>query len=378
MQTTLVPLGQAEQPRVDVAEPYHPGDEIDGWVVEAVLGDGGMGRVYRCHNALAPRITGAIKTMRTERMSASSRRRFVREAELLFDLDHPNIVKVRNIRLGHAPPYLEMEHVHGLSVEDMLRRGPLPVDEALRLFAQLADAVAHIHDRHVQHRDIKPANLLVDPRGRLVLVDFGLAREGQAAPITQTEILFGTLSYVPPEWAIPAMLEPRRWDVYSMGLVLWEMLTGQVAFPMPSSGSLPQNAIEVLGAKLRSPSLDPGEGFPEPVRALVRRLTHPVPEERPTSGRAVLNLVLALGIAEFEPHTPRLLTTPPSAPRRVERTWPPLEPSTLLDGRSGRRQPGWSAPGAWWAGIALTMLGLAAMSVLGVIAVAASWLTVLL
>jgi len=377
--TTLVPRESARVAnRADRGGPYHPGDEIDGWIVEAVLGDGGMGRVYRCHNARAPRITGAIKTMRTERMSRSAQKRFVREAELLFDLDHPNIVKVRNVRLGHEPPYLEMEHVNGLSIEDMLRRGPLPLEDALRLFAQLADAVAFIHGRHVQHRDIKPANLLVDPQGRLVLVDFGLARDAQAAPITQTEVLFGTVSYAPPEWAIPAMLDPHRWDVYSMGVVFYEMLTGEVAFPMSSSFSAPQAAVEVMSAKLRSPSLDPGEDFPDPVRALVQQLTHPVPEERPATGIEVLNLVLALGLPDFEPHTPRLSTTPPSMPRRSQPTWPPMEPPTWLDPLRQRVETAWPAPLAWWTGMALMMGGLAAMSVLGVVAVAVSWLTIVL
>ena len=256
------------------------GEQIDIWVVDHPLGSGGMGSVYRCHNRNAPRILAAVKVLEAGiRKSGEVEQRFIREAEILFQLDHPNIVKVRNVRIDHDPPYLEMEFVEGKSLEDVLQEGPPPYDQALDLMAQAAAAVHYLHRRGVCHRDIKPPNLLVRNDGRLKLVDFGLALEADGSRITQHGMAFGTVSYAPPEWAGPD-LDPITWDVYALGVVFWEILTGKVAFPVSGQGSARQQAMQVIIGKQGHAPLDPGPAFPQGLRDLIADMTRSDASER--------------------------------------------------------------------------------------------------
>ncbi|MBW1879246.1 MAG: serine/threonine protein kinase, partial [Deltaproteobacteria bacterium] len=209
--------------------------QIGVWVVEKQLGRGGMGSVYRCHNRHATRIHAAIKLLDSAIMhDESAKARFVREAEILFDLDHPNIVKVSSVNLGSLPAYLEMEFVEGLPLEDWLEEDhSLRFAQALSVAEQLASALVYLHGKGVYHRDIKPMNLLIRPDGQLKLVDFGLAIEATKDRITDAGTMFGTPAYAPPEWLQPVPIDPRAWDVYAFGVVLWEMLTGEVPYEVP-------------------------------------------------------------------------------------------------------------------------------------------------
>ncbi len=251
------------------------GDRIDIWVVERALGAGGMGSVYRCHNHTARRILAAVKVLDASlRTMPGARERFVREAEILFQLDHPGIVKVRNVRTDTDPPYLEMEYVVGESLEKVLERGALPLDRALDLMDQLLAAVDYLHTRGIRHRDIKPANVLIRRDGTLKLVDFGLAVEADVTRITQAGMTFGTVSYAPPEWMTPDKLDAVLWDVYAAGVLLYELLVGGVAFPVSGGTTARQQAMQVMLAKQSHAPLDPGPIFPDAVRSLVRDMTH--------------------------------------------------------------------------------------------------------
>ncbi|MBN2800214.1 MAG: protein kinase [Deltaproteobacteria bacterium] len=279
------------------------GEMIDIWVVERALGAGGMGSVYRCHNKGATRILAAIKVLEGDfgRRSADVEARFVREAEILFALNHPNIVRVRNVRVDHSPPYIEMEFVAGESIEDKLQRGALALPEALRLLREIASAVAFLHDQGIRHRDLKPANVLVEVTGAARIVDFGLAVETQGDRLTQGNMTFGTVSYAPPEWIHPDRLDPRLWDLYALGVMAYEMLTGEVAFPVSGTGSARQQAMQVVLAKQDSPPLDPGPAFEEPLRALVREMTHPDPQRRTPDARLVLQRLEQLHQSQRRP-----------------------------------------------------------------------------
>lgn len=266
-----------------------PGENIDIWVVEKALGSGGMGTVYRCHNRTASRILAAVKTLDSSlRKVSGAEERFIREAEILFRIDHPHIVKVRNIRTDSDPPYLEMEFVEGESLESKLERGAMDLPDALLWAEQLMDAAAYLHEQGIRHRDIKPANVLVTKDGRVKLVDFGLAMEADVTRITQAGMSFGTVSYAPPEWVYPEQVDPVRWDIYAIGVVFWEMLTGGVAFPVSGQGTARQQAMQVMLQKQKHQPMDPGPGFSEGIRALVRRMTESEAEARPNSARACL------------------------------------------------------------------------------------------
>ncbi|MCA9493438.1 MAG: serine/threonine protein kinase, partial [Myxococcales bacterium] len=272
-----------------------PGDTIDVWVVEAQLGTGGMGSVYRCHNRSATRILAAIKILDSSlRTNPDASRRFVREADILGQIDHPNIVGIRNVRYEHDPPYLEMEFVAGRSMEGMLERGALRYETARSILIQIADALAYLHERGVRHRDLKPANLLVQDDGQVKLVDFGLAVEIDRTRITQEGMAFGTVSYAPPEWVTPDKLDPVHWDLYALGVVAWEAFTGNVAFPISGQGSARQQALQVMMAKQGHEPMDVGPDFPEPLRDLIRSLTMADPALRLTDARVVLERARAL------------------------------------------------------------------------------------
>jgi serine/threonine protein kinase len=297
-----------------------PGESIDVWVVEKAIGSGGMGSVYRCHNRHAPRILAAIKTLEgAVRRVPEAEARFVREAEILFSIDHPNVVKVRNVRLDLDTPYIEMEFVEGESLESRLCRGPMPLEHALDVMAQLLDALVYLHERGIRHRDIKPANLLLNKDGRLKLVDFGLASEADVSRITRANTTFGTVSYAPPEWIRPDELDPESWDIYASGVVFWELLTSRVAFPGSPNVDPRQQAVQIMSIKQNHAPLDPGSSYRDDVRALIGEMTQADRTKRLATAREAVRRLRDLDKSLSTP----VLTLPPDLPGRTR------EPSIL-------------------------------------------------
>lgn len=294
-----------------------PGDRVDVWVVDKQLGSGGMGAVYRCHNFAAPRILAAVKVLDPALGgSATLRARFVREAELLFSLDHPNIVKVRNVRMDASPPFIEMGFVEGENLEQILRRGPLPPGRVVELGRQLAEALAFIHGQGVAHRDIKPSNLIVSG-DHLTLVDFGIAAEAAAADITSAGQRMGTVSYTPPEWGSGARVDPYQWDLYGLGQVLCEALTGKAAFPYPVGMDARQAMFAVMARKREQGALDPGPGVPADLRELIGELTEPLPAARLGSAREAAARLGGVELARDPPAPRERVEVPPASPTLV-------------------------------------------------------------
>lgn len=252
------------------------GQLIGEWRVLHRLGAGAMGAVYKAESVHSERVVAALKVLDPAwARHPDARDRFLREAEVLYSLRHPGIVQVRNIVLDpEGTSYLEMEYVTGTTLASLLDNAPLPLDQALRLAGELADAVAYMHRRAVFHRDIKPGNLLVQADGALKVVDFGLAKKVGEHPITvQGKAHFGTAAYCPPEWIGAAPVDPARWDAYAFGVVLHEMLTGEEPFPMTGDGNAGQQILGVMSMKLDLPSLVLGPGFDPELQALVVELT---------------------------------------------------------------------------------------------------------
>ena len=254
--------------------------QLGAWSVRRRLGRGGMGTVYHCHNPLVPGIEAAVKTMDSSlSRSVSSRKRFIREAEVLFSLDHPHIVKVRNLQMDHSPPFLEMDFVAGNSLGGILAAGSLTRGAATSLAAQMSSAVHYLHGRGVFHRDIKPDNIIMSGE-RATLVDFGLVSEDHQATLNRPGALFGTLQYVPPEWGGGSRPNGAAWDRYSLGVVIYEAFTGRNAFERPASGSFLDVLTAVQDEKRSRACIDPGPSAPDEVRRLVRVLTARAPEQR--------------------------------------------------------------------------------------------------
>ena len=208
--------------------------------VGQVIGDGGMGSVYRGTDVVLGREV-ALKVFRADVTDPDELRRQQAEARMLAGLNHPGLVTLFDtgtlLSGGREVPFLVMELVSGVDLRGHLASGPLPGAEVARLGAELAGALQYIHHRGVVHRDIKPANILLtrytaDSPLRPKLADFGIARMLDGARVTATNMVPGTAAYLSPEQASGEQVGPPA-DIYALGLVLLEALTGKVAFPGP-------------------------------------------------------------------------------------------------------------------------------------------------
>jgi serine/threonine protein kinase len=209
----------------------------------------------------------------------NARERFVREAEILFELDHPSVVDVVDLALEHDPPYLVMELIDGESLEHRLKRGPLPIAQATRLFSSMASALSHAHARGIHHRDIKPSNIMLT-ENLPKLVDFGIAVQEDRTQLTKAGTKFGSMSYTPPELFDQPQADNQLRDVYGLGVVLYESLVGAKAFPEPQGVPLHVGWAQLQMKKSRGGALDPGPGFPTSLRDLIRQSTEPEPDRR--------------------------------------------------------------------------------------------------
>lgn len=257
-----------------------PGTVVDVWCVEKRLGSGGMGAVYRCFNRAAPRIRAALKILDPSlAYDPEIRARFIREAEVLFQLEHPHIVKVRNVNMEASPPFIEMAFCQGTPLDALLRKGPLAPGVVALIGKQLCEALAHVHEKGIRHRDVKPGNVIVNG-DHATLVDFGIATEGAHRTMNLKGSALGTVAYAPPEWGGRTAADPVLWDAYSLGVLLWECLTGRVAFPMPADMDIREGVFSVLARKAEAGVLDLDPSVPEVLRTVIAGLTKTRPEER--------------------------------------------------------------------------------------------------
>ena len=200
--------------------------------IQGEIGRGGMGIVLRAWDEKLKRCV-AIKIVRPELDDAASRQRLVREAQAAASFRHDHAVTVHAVvDSADAPPYLVMEHVSGPTLATLLQeRHFLPAAEAVELLVGIADALAEAHKAGLIHRDVKPTNILLDQTtGRAKLTDFGLARTQDTAILTRTSIVAGTPAYMSPEQAKGSKDLDRKTDVYSLGMTLYELLTGELPF----------------------------------------------------------------------------------------------------------------------------------------------------
>src|SRR5262249_8637082 len=214
-----------------------PGLRIASYQIDSTLGAGGMGEVWKAHDTRLNRIV-ALKTAKAQFSD-----RFEREAKAVAALNHPNIASLYDV--GTAPSgfgYLVLEYVDGPTLAERIQRGPIPSAEALPIARQIAEAIEAAHERGIIHRDLKPANIKLKSDGTVKVLDFGLAKaldsedESAAASMNSSRgMIMGTASYMSPEQALGKKLD-RRTDIWSFGVVLYEMLTGQRAFGAETSG----------------------------------------------------------------------------------------------------------------------------------------------
>ena len=284
-----------------------PGVRLGPYEVVGLIGEGGMGKVWRAHHT-ALRRDDALKVL-PDAFAADPDRlaRFRREAQVLASLNHPNIAHVYGLEQSAGVQALVMELVEGPTLADRIAQGPIPVDEALPIARQIAEALEAAHEQGIIHRDLKPANIKLRPDGTVKVLDFGLAKaleptsprgiDATGSPtitspalMTGLGVLLGTAAYMSPEQARGKAVDKRS-DIWAFGCVLYEMLTGRRTFDG-------EDIVDTLGAVTR---LAPDWGAlppdtPAPIRRLLRRsLQKDFRERLPDMGTARLEIKDAAG-----------------------------------------------------------------------------------
>ena len=216
-----------------------PGKTVGGrYKIKSHIGTGGMATVYLAQDLILERPV-AVKVLRLDfHTNEAAMRRFQREAQSATQLVHPNIVSVYDVGEEDGTNYIVMEYVEGTDLKKYIReRGPLPPREAVRIMTQIVSAIELAHQNRIIHRDIKPQNLLIDREGNVKITDFGIAIALSETSLTQTNTLLGSVHYLSPEQARGGMATIRS-DIYALGIVLYELLVGEVPFEGESAVSI--------------------------------------------------------------------------------------------------------------------------------------------
>jgi eukaryotic-like serine/threonine-protein kinase len=215
------------------------GKRLSGrYKVLEMIGGGGMANVYLAHDMILDRDV-AVKMLRLDFANDEEFiRRFRREAQSATSLAHPNIVSIYDVGEENDLYYIVMEYVEGQTLKQYIQlNSPLQVEETLEIMKQLTSAISHAHQNHIVHRDIKPQNILVDRFGNVKITDFGIAMALSATSITQTNSVLGSVHYLSPEQARGGMANKKS-DIYSLGIVMFELLTGRLPFSGESAVSI--------------------------------------------------------------------------------------------------------------------------------------------
>ena len=253
----------------------------DRYQIIKTLGEGGMANVYLAHDTILDRNV-AVKVLRGDLANDEKFvRRFQREALSASSLSHPNIVEMYDVGEDDGQYYIVMEYVDGKTLKQVLKsRGKLSITEVVDIMLQLTDGMAHAHDAYIIHRDIKPQNIMILSNGMIKITDFGVATALNSTQLTQTNSVMGTVHYLPPEQA-QGKGSTIRSDIYSMGIMMYELLTGLV----PYKG---ENAVEIALKHLKEPlpsvrKTDPS--IPQSIENIIIRATAKNPKNRYTDAR---------------------------------------------------------------------------------------------
>jgi serine/threonine-protein kinase len=244
-------------------------ESVGRFKVEAILGAGGMGEVYKAIDPTLRR-TVAVKTVRPDISNPDYLDRLVREAQACASLQHPNIVTVYEAGKIDGAVYMVMEYLEGEDLAQLLNRGGLNLEERIRVLMQILDALEHAHSKGVVHRDIKPSNIRILANGQIKLVDFGLARVAKAETLTATGMVMGTPHYASPEQLRGETID-RRTDIYSTGTMAYEMCSGRRPFE-GENNSLTTIILKVVSEPPPPMNVPWSRSFPEIERIVNRAM----------------------------------------------------------------------------------------------------------
>ena len=255
----------------------------DRYEIIRAIGEGGMANVYLGYDTILDRNV-AIKVLRGD-LSNDEKfvRRFQREALSASSLAHQNIVEMYDVGEDDGVYYIVMEYVDGKTLKQLLKkRGTLTLSEAIDIMSQLTDGMAHAHDSYIIHRDLKPHNIMIKDDGQIKITDFGIAMALNSTQLTQTNSVMGSVHYLPPEQASGKGCTIKS-DIYSMGIIFYELLTGS----LPFRGD---NAVEIALKHMREPlpSLrDTNNAIPQSIENIIRKSTAKNPKNRYDSARSM-------------------------------------------------------------------------------------------
>ncbi len=340
------------------------GQQLGSFLIESKLGSGAMGVVFLAKNLKTGK-PAAVKVITAEAGNRSkAQERFEREAEILQQFRHPNIVRFLAVGRYRGTSYFAMEYIQGTTLEHLLERKEfLPWQEVVDLGLQVCEALQYAHERGVVHRDLKPSNLMITETGQLKLADFGIAKDLDATALTATGRTLGTAAYMSPEQIRGTPEVSHKTDLYALGCLFYQMLTGQTPF----KGS----AIAVLmNCHLNEPPPRPSARNPEIPRVLddlVLNLMAKAPSDRPWDAQAVATVLADLKDKVVRGEPVKMVFATPSNPTRsgipVSETGATIDVASRLATKSrkasrGKKKRQWSAPSIETVLLALALVGL--------------------
>jgi len=263
---------------------YAVGQKLGDYEILGVLGAGGMGKVYKVRNTISDRVEAMKILLPNLADQKELADRFLREIKLLASLNHPNIAALRTALTLDNQLVMIMEYVDGVTLASRLQQGPVPVADAVYYIDQVLAALVYAHQMNVVHRDIKPGNMMLTPQGVVKLMDFGIARPGNEAGMTITGTTLGSLNYMSPEQVKGESVDARS-DLYSVGLSLYEILTGRLPFRGESGYSLMVAQLQ----QAPEPPIVLRPDLPKPLNDIILMVLAKEPEKRFQSATAFRN-----------------------------------------------------------------------------------------
>ncbi|MGZ9235001.1 MAG: serine/threonine protein kinase, partial [Anaerolineales bacterium] len=312
-----------------------PGQMLGPYRIINQIGRGGMATVYKAYQASVDRYV-AVKVLPSQLAESKEfAARFQQEARFIANLEHPHILPVFDYGESEGVAYFVMRYLEAGTLKDKMESGrPLPLDDIDRIFTQLADALSYAHGHGIVHRDLKPANALIDSRGNVFLTDFGIARllESASPRLTQTDAIMGTPAYISPEQAQAHPVDQRS-DIYSLGIILYEMVTGSVPF-------VAETPLAVLFKHISDPLPPPSvvkPDVPAPIEQVILKALAKDPGDRFATAA---DFVAAWKHALEEKDTVQRVSAATSSPGPYAIPADPIQrkppPATKAGSRSGR------------------------------------------
>lgn len=304
------------------------GRTIQNYRIEELLGEGGMGTVYRATDTLLRRPV-AVKMLHPHLLRDSTfMERFRNEAVLSAQLNHPNVSTLYNLLQDRTDNFMVMELVDGVTLEKLLsKEGKLPLETAVRIVIQALDGLQHAHYKNILHRDIKPANLMLTREGSVKLMDFGIARMVGSQRLTRADRVVGTLEYMAPE-LLNGTDPSVQSDLYAVGVLLYELLSGKMPFETTTDNTLINQILNKKPIPLRSriPNL------PKPLEEVLEKLLQKKPEKRYEKAwelRQALATIVPPGPINPQIFEPKSNAIPPTRLADVKTEKPPIGPTRL-------------------------------------------------